>query len=127
MTQEECLSELERWAELPLERLAYLMGYARALDPLHRSPEEVWQRVMTEQERLDAHFSRGASDALGQVVFPRMIEAGVDPERIRRAIKGLKGIDLLIWAHAQLNPALAQHLPKRMARIAALLGSRAEA
>jgi len=121
------LSELERWAELPLERLAYLMGYARALDPLHRSPEEVWQRVMTEQERLDAHFSRGASDALGQVVFPRMIEAGVDPERIRRAIKGLKGIDLLIWAHAQLNPALAQHLPKRMARIAALLGSRAEA
>jgi hypothetical protein len=105
MTQEECLMrELERWAELPLERLAYLMGYARALDPLHRSPEEVWQRVLPEQERLDSHFSEGAAEALEQALLPRMIAVGVDPERIRLAINRLESKDLLIWAQVQLNP-----------------------
>lgn len=107
--------------------LAYLMGYAKALDPLHRPPEAVWQRVLPDHQRLDSHFSRGASDALGQVLFPRMIEAGIDPERIRQAMKSLESTDLLIWAHAQLNPELAQRYPKRLARIAARLGSRAEA
>jgi len=82
---------------------------------------------MPEQERLDAHFSRGASDALEQVLFPRMMEAGVHPERIRQAINRLESKDLLIWAQVQLNLELAQRLPKRMARIAALLSPRAEA
>jgi len=127
MNQEECLGELERWENLPLERLAYLMGYIRALDPLHRSPEEVWQRVMPERERLDCHFTEGARDALKQVLFPRLIAAGIDPERIYQAVKSLKSMDFLIWANAHINPELARRFPKRMARIAALLGSRAEA
>lgn len=127
MTQEECLKELERWESLPLERLAYLMGYAKALDPLHRPPEECWQRVLPEYERLNRRFSEGVHDALGQILFPHMIEAGVDPERIRQAMKSLEGTDFLMWAHVQLNSELAERFPKRMARIAARLGPRAEA
>lgn len=127
MTQEECLRELEQWEEIPIERLAYLMGYAKALDLQQRFPEEVWNRVLSKPEHPDSHFSRGASDALEQVLFPRMIEAGISPERIRQAIESLESMDLLVWAHVQLNPELAQRYPKRLARIAARLGLRAEA
>jgi len=126
ITQEECLRELEQWAELPLERLAYLMGYMEALNPLCCFHEEVWQRVLPEEERLDYHFTEGGRDAFEHVLYPRLIAAGVDPERIGQAIRSLKSMDFFVWANAQLNPELAQRLPKRMARITALLGARAE-
>jgi len=103
------------------------MGYLKALDPLYRAPEAVWQRVLPEQERLDRHFSRGASDALGEILFPRLLEAGVSPERIRQAMHSLEGPDFLLWVHAGLDPALARRYPKRLARIAARLAPRAEA
>lgn len=127
MTREECLRELEQWEELPEESLAYLMGYAKALDLQQRFPEEVWNWVLSKDQPPDSHFSRGASDALEQVLFPRMIEAGIDPERIRQAIKSLESMDLLIWVHVQLSPELARHFPKRLAHIAARLSLRAEA
>ena len=127
MTREECLSELERWEELPLERLAYLMGYARALDPLYRSPEEVWQRVMPEEGRLNYYFTEGGRDAFERILYPRLIAAGVDPERILQAMRNLKSIDFFMWANAHINPELAQRFPERMARIAAQLSPRAEA
>lgn len=127
MTREECLHEMEQWAHLPLERLAYLMGYLKALDPLCPLPEAVWQRVLPEQERLDSHFSRGGNDALEEAIFPRLQGAGVSPERIRQAMHSLEGPDFLLWAHAGLDPALARRYPKRLARIAARLAPRAEA
>lgn len=127
MTLEECQKEMEQWESLPLERLAYLMGYAKVLDPLDRPAEEIWQRVLPEHQRLDRHFSRGAADALEEVVFPRLLAAGVLAERIRQAMRALESTDFLLWVHAQLDSELAQRYPKRLARIAARLGRRAEA
>lgn len=37
-----------------------------------------------------------------------------------------EGEDFLPWVHVQLNPELAERYPRRMARIAARLGSKAE-
>lgn len=127
MTLEECQKEMERWESLSLERLAYLMGYAKGLDPLHRPAEAVWQRVLPEHSQLDKHFSRGVTDALGEILFPRLLQAGILPERIRQAMGVLSSTDFLIWVHVQLNPQLAQRYPKRLARIAALLNPQSQA
>jgi len=39
----------------------------------------------------------------------------------------MEALDLLVWAHAQLDPALAARYPRRLARIAAQLGTHAQA
>lgn len=128
MTKEECLKELAQ-PELPQERAAYLLGYLKALDPQHLPPRELWDRVLGgNDERMNRHFSWGATDALIEVIYPRLQEKGISMEQFGSAMRALnEGQDFLLWVHVQLNPELAEHYPKRMARIAARLGARAEA
>lgn len=127
MNKEECITELTD-PELPQERAAYLLGYLKALDPQYLPPRELWDRVLGgNDERMNRHFSWGATDALIEVIYPRLQAVGISLEQFGSALRALEGNDFLLWVHVQLNPELAERYPKRMARIAARLGSRAEA
>lgn len=124
MTRENCLEELAN-PDLPRERAAYLLGYLRALAPQHLPPRQVWDRVLgNSDERINRHFNWGVSDALMDVLLPRLQQLGVSAERFREAFRALDGQDFLLWIHAHFDAELAERHAERLARIAARLSDR---